>query len=859
MPKPDMNVDVLPPPKLNLPKSRGLLLDRPRLLARLTDTPITALIASAGSGKSTLAMQWATAFEGAVFWLTLTPQDDQPRVFWSFALNLVRVAAPHMSELPALLLAQEGDLVSQRFVEAFLEELRALSMPIGFVVDESQFIQNPVLIDSLVYFAAHLPAQTQVLFVGRSLAAPLLAQAQVVNGLHFTMDEAAQYLTDQSAEPPKKDTIARVAAATQGWVMGVKLAGIALQDGRTVLERTTSYSVQYLMDEALHQLPSEQLDFVQRTCISDTLNPALCAALTERGDSAAQLETLMQIGLFITRMTESPPTYRYHPLFREMLLSRNPEVLREAHRRAAAWYAASGLYRAAAEQAHASGDSVLTAHYVMAASKQSMVDYDPVMLLKWVQTFPTTLLDKHPRLSLFAIMSNSDVNGDVAVGQTYLKRLQAHPDASRLYGEIALAHAYLNAKDHPVMLDHLEQALAHLPHDALYAYILGITSLVYIVFDQPVKARDMMEAQYRVAHEIGSKATILHALMGIVYFNLANEDFANVTQMVEEGLSLLNDMRRTLGRWALDVERTLRYEGAMALSYRGELEAAEHLIMPAFQQIEWTDANALSLLYCLRGGIAILRRDNATAETAYKNAALLRGGNWSDSFHLLTQIERMRFVLRYHDVEEARLWLDHLPQKELPWDIAANVIYVTAHANIIIGEFDLALESLTELEPQYVARGQPILVTSVMGLRTLAYWLKGDEAAARTTLDATLARMLPHDNVLVLAFTPLLPLLRQYVIEFWEAGEDARAEHLRRVILLLGENAPTLPLSPLAETEQAVARLMLAGRTVLDIGDELFMSTKGVRYYINKLHSKLLTRSREHLLERLRALDLEAQ
>jgi len=314
-----------------------------------------------------------------------------------------------------------------------------------------------------------------------------------------------------------------------------------------------------------------------------------------------------------------------------------------------------------------------------------------------------------------------------------------------------------------------------------------------------------------------------------IYFHLADEDFENVSKMVEEGLSLLNEMRRTLGRWALDVERTLRYEGALALSYRGELDALEQMLLPAFQQIEWVDANTLALLYCLRGGVAVLRRDSATAETAYKNAALLRGGDWSDPFHLLTQIERMRFVLRYHDVQEARLWLDNLPKEALPWDIAANVAYITAHANIVIGEFDLALESLAELEQQYVARGQPILVTAVMGLRTLAYWLKGDEVTARTMLDVMLARMLPHDNVLVLAFSPLFPLLRQRVIEFWKVEDNAGAEHLRRVILLLGEKAPTLPLSPLTETEQDVARLMLAGRTTLDIADDLIMSINGVR------------------------------
>jgi ATP/maltotriose-dependent transcriptional regulator MalT len=840
-----------------------MLVDRSHLFSQMFTSPVTALIAPVGSGKSMLAMQWATAFKGAVCWITLTEEDDRPRVFWSFALNLLRLVAPERFELSALLLAQEGERVSERFVDMLISEIATLAFPIAFVIDEAHILQDPVLVQSLAHFLNRRTGHVRVVFVGRSLALPLLAQAHVESDLSFSYDEAAQILTAQSENPPDKVAIANIVSATEGWVMGVKLAGIALRRSSTTLKQVASYSARYLFDEALRHLPFDQLDFMQRTCVCDLLIPALCDEITGRNDSMAQMETLMIAGVFITRVSEEPPTYRAHALLREALLERaqanNPNLLRESHRRAAKWYARSEQYRNAAEHASGSGDIHLTAEYALEAFKNAIVDNDPLATRKWLENFPPEVLDVYPRLHLFAIISQSNAGESLSMMQAHLQRLQEHPDVAKLHGEIALAKSYLNQSEmnFPSALVHMEEALTHLQKDALYAYAMGVASLLYILTGQPDKGRAMINEEYRVAHEIGSTPTILHALISQVYFHLADGDFVQVLKMASEGIALIQKVRGALGRWALDAERTFRYEAGMALMCRGELVEADQMLRPAFVQIEWMDATILSMLYCLRGNIATLRRDESTANATFANAVLLRGGDQrAGDFNIPIQLERMRIVLRYHRPKDARLWLENRPQGDIPWEMAASEMIITTHARMVVGDTAQVLETLEHLEKDFAARGQQILVANTLGLKVLAHWLMGDEAAARTVLDQAITHTLPAGNVLPLALLPLIPLLRQRVYEFWEAGEDDHADHLRRVILLMGEEAPVMPLKPLTDVERKLALLMLADATSYDIAELLFMTDRGVRYHISNLHHKLLTHTRQQMIERLRKIDL---
>lgn len=76
---------------------------------------------------------------------------------------------------------------------------------------------------------------------------------------------------------------------------------------------------------------------------------------------------------------------------------------------------------------------------------------------------------------------------------------------------------------------------------------------------------------------------------------------------------------------------------------------------------------------------------------------------------------------------------------------------------------------------------------------------------------------------------------------------------------MMGEDAPILPQTPLTDMERVVARQLMTGRILDDIADELFMSTNGLRYHMNKLHAKLYTHNRKQLMARLRRMPLDAE
>jgi DNA-binding NarL/FixJ family response regulator len=53
--------------------------------------------------------------------------------------------------------------------------------------------------------------------------------------------------------------------------------------------------------------------------------------------------------------------------------------------------------------------------------------------------------------------------------------------------------------------------------------------------------------------------------------------------------------------------------------------------------------------------------------------------------------------------------------------------------------------------------------------------------------------------------------------------------------------------------EQAVAALVVAGRSNREVGAELYLSTKAIEYHLGNIFTKLGVRSRHQLAARLRA------
>jgi len=96
----------------------------------------------------------------------------------------------------------------------------------------------------------------------------------------------------------------------------------------------------FFAQEVLSELPLPLQQFVLYSSVLPELSPALCQAVTGRGDAMAVLDTLFSRQLFLSALDETVPLLRFHDLFRDFLRAelerREPGLAAELHARAAA-------------------------------------------------------------------------------------------------------------------------------------------------------------------------------------------------------------------------------------------------------------------------------------------------------------------------------------------------------------------------------------------------------------------------------------------------------------------------------------------------------------------------------------------
>ena len=102
----------------------------------------------------------------------------------------------------------------------------------------------------------------------------------------------------------------------------------------------------YFLEEVLTRQSAQTVRFLLRTSVLDRICGSLCDAVLDTTGSAAWLNEVQALNLFIIPEDDQGEWYRYHRLFAEMLQSelrrREPGEEARVHRRAAAWYEEPG-------------------------------------------------------------------------------------------------------------------------------------------------------------------------------------------------------------------------------------------------------------------------------------------------------------------------------------------------------------------------------------------------------------------------------------------------------------------------------------------------------------------------------------
>lgn len=332
---------------------------RPGVLQSLTSASapsLTAIVAPAGYGKTTAAVQLVELLDAPVAWYALEPADDEPVRFWTYvAAALANAGVPRVDEVHELLARGITG------VSAALAKLRSVievhGEPLVLVLDDLHVIEAEGIVDRLVDLLRHPPANLRLVATSRSdLPLPvgrLRSQGRLTevrsDDLAFDRDELAAVL-DSTFGLGMLDSVhtARLHARTEGWPVGVYLAGLGLQNEEDVdafVERfagDTRHLSEYLSAEAVDELTDDERAFLLATSIASILVPDLCDDLTGQPGSLGMLRSLMRNNVFTVALNAEATLFRYHPLFQEHLRSSlaelHPDAVADLHLRASRWY-----------------------------------------------------------------------------------------------------------------------------------------------------------------------------------------------------------------------------------------------------------------------------------------------------------------------------------------------------------------------------------------------------------------------------------------------------------------------------------------------------------------------------------------
>jgi LuxR family maltose regulon positive regulatory protein len=356
---------------------RGSLIER---LAREDSRPIVSVVAPAGYGKTTLLAQWAQHSGRAIAWVSVDEKDNDPKVLLAYvtrALDAVQpVGQPVFDALASPASSVPGSVVP-RLVNAF----SVMTVPVALILDDVHLLHSRECRAALSALADHVPADGRLVFAGRDQppvrVARLRAEGRITEigpaDLALTREEATLLLRDAEVRLSEED-LANLYQRTEGWAAGLYLAALSLRAGGTLPDAAASFDgrdqfvSEYVESELLARISCERRVFLTQAAALERMCGPLCEAALDLPGAAADLAELAKANTLLVPLDRRGQWYRYHHLFRDMLLAelqrREPGLAPVLRRRAAAWCERNGLPEEALEYSIAAQDVATVARLV---------------------------------------------------------------------------------------------------------------------------------------------------------------------------------------------------------------------------------------------------------------------------------------------------------------------------------------------------------------------------------------------------------------------------------------------------------------------------------------------------------------
>ena len=361
--------------KLRGPLIRPGTVLRSSLIERLAGgdpRPIVSVVAPAGYGKTTLLSQWAERNGQSFAWVSVDEADNDAKVLLSYVAEALDAVEP-IDERVFDTLTSPGSSVPGSVVPRLSAAFSSMTSPVALVLDDVHVLHNSECRAALSVLADHVPGGSRLALAGRAQPplrmARLRAEGRLLEigpgDLSLTCEEASSLLREAGVALGE-DELAELHRRTEGWPAGLYLAALYLREGGSFATAAVSFGgddrlvSDYLESEFLARISARQRAFLTRTAVLERMCGPLCEAVLDTGGSAAILADLAGSNLLLVPLDRRKEWYRYHHLFRDMLLAElhrlEPGLLPVLRRRAAGWCLDNGMPEAALEYCMAAGD-----------------------------------------------------------------------------------------------------------------------------------------------------------------------------------------------------------------------------------------------------------------------------------------------------------------------------------------------------------------------------------------------------------------------------------------------------------------------------------------------------------------------
>ncbi len=473
--------------KILLPSKRNGLLSRPRLINFLLehiDRKLQLVSASAGYGKTSLLVDLAHETTVPVCWYSLDASDGDPKVFVEYLIASLRRKFPNFGSRTLGLLSDPVVLRDvQLIVGTLVTEIHdSIQDYFVIVLDDYQTVEESDTINYLMDTLLRLlPENAHIILASRTLPSRLtltrLTARQEIAGLgvddlRFTAPEIQSLVRQTYQVDLSDDQATELARQSEGWITAILLTTHSLWQGLIKelvrVQAPHGQVFSYLASEVFVQQPPELQEFLLGSSIQDQLSPALCDQILDIHNSDEMLQTIERKNLFVTRLEEDEPWYRYHHLFQEFLQSRlkesDPELWVALHRRAAGIYARRGAFDQVIAHYLKAGALDDAARAIERIAKETFDGGRWVTLAKWIDAVPAEVLSGHPDLLVWRAMIYSNTGDLTRAAGLYARALTIYDGLRDSQGIaktlIENATALRFQGDYPQAVDHCQRALA---------------------------------------------------------------------------------------------------------------------------------------------------------------------------------------------------------------------------------------------------------------------------------------------------------------------------------------------------------------------------------------------------------------